>query len=223
MNTANFDTHTYRRPKQQRGVLKFEALLDTAEQLIENSGIEKFSLYDVAEIAQVTSGSVYHFFPSVEALLIALAERHLDKSVDLVRSEISENIASWVDLWRYISAQSRDYYNQNRVSAMLLLGPGASWTIRSVDADGNRRIAIEIVKHMERLFYMPDYPGLEGHLVRAITISDALWQHSYREHGMITDIFWQDSIIACTAYLRYFYAPTIPARKDVDKPDLTAI
>ena len=54
---------SYRRPKQERGVKKFEAILDSADKLILSHGIHKFSLYDIAENASVAVGSVYHFFP----------------------------------------------------------------------------------------------------------------------------------------------------------------
>jgi len=212
MDILNPDINTYRRPKQKRGILKFESLLDTAEQLIETTGIEKFSLYDVAEVAKVTSGSVYHFFPNVESLLIALAERHLSAFEHFAEPEEPGEIKEWKDLWLCLSAQARHYYNHNYVPAMLLLGPAATWTIRKVDADGNRRIAKAVAKQMKTFFHMPDYPDLEEHLLRAITISDALWRYSYREHGEITESFWKDSVIASTAYLECFYAPMMPAR-----------
>jgi len=212
MNTADLNTHAYRRPKQKRGILKFEALLDTAEELIKTTGIEKFSLYDVADVARVTTGSVYHFFPNIEALFIALAERHLNEFEHFATPEKPENIEKWADLWQSLSSQARHYYNENSVPAMLLLGPAATWTIRKVDAEGNRRIAKATAEQMRQFFQMPDYPDLEGHLLRAITISDALWRFSYREHGTITDSFWKDSVVASTAYLQCFYPPMIPAR-----------
>jgi len=213
MDTPNIDIHTYRRPKQKRGIVKFESLLDTAEKLIESSGIEKFSLYDVAEVAQVTSGSVYHFFPNIESLFIALAERHLSAFAHFAKPEDTDEIQNWGDLWRCLSSQARQYYNLNSVPAMLLLGPAATWTIRKVDVEGNRRIAKAVAEQMNLYFQMPGYPGLEDHLLRAITISDALWRFSYREHGMITESFWQDSVMASIAYLQCFYAPMIPAQK----------
>ena len=73
----------YRRPSQARGEAKFERLLDAAHSLIEEQGVEEFSLADVAKRAGVATGSAYHFFPNLEAIFIALVERY-----DLAFAEI---------------------------------------------------------------------------------------------------------------------------------------
>ena len=76
INVLDNDAYRFRRPRQARGQEKFEMILHAADSLIVENGAEDLSLYDVAERAGVAVGSVYHFFPSKHAVLLALIERY---------------------------------------------------------------------------------------------------------------------------------------------------
>ncbi|MBK7368994.1 MAG: TetR family transcriptional regulator [Candidatus Eisenbacteria bacterium] len=67
-----------RRPAQQdRGQKRIEELLDAAEAVIVESGVDGMTTNAVAERAGAGMGSLYHFFASKEAILGALAERYM--------------------------------------------------------------------------------------------------------------------------------------------------
>lgn len=67
-----------KRPRQQRSRETVERILDAAAHIFEREGYVRTTTNDVAAQAGVSIGSLYQYFPSKDALLVALAERHLD-------------------------------------------------------------------------------------------------------------------------------------------------
>lgn len=66
-----------RRPTQERGQRRFDAILDAAAQILVEDGVARFTMHGVAARAKTSIGSLYHFFPDGGSLLRALGERHL--------------------------------------------------------------------------------------------------------------------------------------------------
>ncbi|WP_418152909.1 TetR/AcrR family transcriptional regulator [Actinoalloteichus caeruleus] len=70
-----------KRPRQQRSRHTVEVILEAAAQLFQRNGFGATSTNHVADRAGVSIGSVYQYFPNKDALLVALAERHLDAAL----------------------------------------------------------------------------------------------------------------------------------------------
>ncbi|MCT2584114.1 TetR family transcriptional regulator [Actinophytocola sp. S1-96] len=64
-------------PRQQRSRETVDAVVEAAAQLFEREGLAA-TTNRVAERAGVSIGTLYQYFPNKQALLYALAERHLD-------------------------------------------------------------------------------------------------------------------------------------------------
>ncbi|MGX9355136.1 TetR/AcrR family transcriptional regulator [Roseobacteraceae bacterium S113] len=69
------DLHWRRETQQTRGEKTQTALLDAAEELIVEGGMDSLSMADVAKRAGSSVGSVYHHFKDKKALLYALFHR----------------------------------------------------------------------------------------------------------------------------------------------------
>jgi AcrR family transcriptional regulator len=75
-DVADDDTEA-RRPQQARGQRRVEAILDAAAALIAEAGVADLTMQAIAQRSRTASGSLYHFFPDRDAVLRALAERHV--------------------------------------------------------------------------------------------------------------------------------------------------
>lgn len=64
-----------KRPRQARSVATFEAILEAAARILESLGFAGFNTNAVAELAGVSIGSLYQYFPSKEALIVELIRR----------------------------------------------------------------------------------------------------------------------------------------------------
>jgi AcrR family transcriptional regulator len=80
MGKTNGRWRPRREPVQGRSRETVGYILEAAAQLFGESGYAKTTTNRVAERAGVSIGSVYQYFPNKEALLLALAERHLDEA-----------------------------------------------------------------------------------------------------------------------------------------------
>jgi AcrR family transcriptional regulator len=76
------DLKAKKQPKQGRAKATVEALLESAARILERGGYAALTTNRVAEVAGVSIGSVYEYFPNKQALLAALAGRALDGIIE---------------------------------------------------------------------------------------------------------------------------------------------
>jgi AcrR family transcriptional regulator len=73
--TGNGNGILRRTPRQDRGQRRVERILDAAETLIAERGVETVTTNAIAERAEISIGSVYQFFPNKDAIVHGLAAR----------------------------------------------------------------------------------------------------------------------------------------------------
>lgn len=201
----------YRRPTQARGIVKFEQILDAAHKLIEEQPTREISLYDIAGEAGVAAGSVYHFFPSIEAVFVALVERYDERFANIISDTDPENSdADWQDLLVLHTENSRKFINAHPPALMLLIGPLRSWQSRQVDTVGDTRIAQAMLDSYGRHFILPQQPKPDVILHHAIRILESLWELSYQQHGCVTDEMSLETNRAMVAYLSLYWSRYLP-------------
>ncbi len=75
---------------QARSRATVDALVEATARILVREGFEKTSTNRIAEIAGVSVGSLYQYFPSKEALVAAVVDRHNAEIMGLVRATLSE-------------------------------------------------------------------------------------------------------------------------------------
>jgi AcrR family transcriptional regulator len=75
-----------RAPQQERGQRRVEQILDAAESVFVEVGVGAATMQMIADRAESSVGSLYHFFPNKEAIVEALGARY----ADIVRSTNEE-------------------------------------------------------------------------------------------------------------------------------------
>src|SRR5262249_14524108 len=65
-------------PSQARGRDTIEVIFEATARILERSGRRGLSTNAIAELAGISIGSLYHYFPSKEAVLVAMARRELE-------------------------------------------------------------------------------------------------------------------------------------------------
>jgi AcrR family transcriptional regulator len=83
---------------QARSRATVEALIEATARLLVKEGYESTSTNRVAQIAGVSIGSLYQYFPSKEALVAAVIERHNDEMMQIVRRALSKVAFSSIDI-----------------------------------------------------------------------------------------------------------------------------
>jgi AcrR family transcriptional regulator len=79
-----------KQPRQQRSQATVQVILDATARVLCTIGYDRASTNRVALAAGVSVGSLYQYFPSKEALVAALVERHVEEMLHLVRAKLAE-------------------------------------------------------------------------------------------------------------------------------------
>lgn len=75
---------------QDRSRATVEVLVEATARILVREGFDKASTNRIAEFAGVSVGSLYQYFPSKEALVVAVMERHNRELMQVVRSALAE-------------------------------------------------------------------------------------------------------------------------------------
>ncbi|MEO8797999.1 MAG: TetR/AcrR family transcriptional regulator [Polyangiaceae bacterium] len=84
-------------PTQARALETVEAILAATKKVIVKEGYEGTTTNRVAEVAGVSIGSLYQYFPSKESLLAELVDRHLKKMLHVLSTTAAEGQASTLE------------------------------------------------------------------------------------------------------------------------------
>lgn len=83
-------TNPRKNASQARSRATVDALVEATARILVRDGFEKASTNRIAEIAGVSVGSLYQYFPSKEALVAAVIERHNEEIMGIVRAALTE-------------------------------------------------------------------------------------------------------------------------------------
>jgi AcrR family transcriptional regulator len=83
-------TNPRKQASQDRSRATVDALIEATARILIREGFDKASTNRIAEVAGVSVGSLYQYFPGKEALVAALVDRHNQKVMQAVRGELAE-------------------------------------------------------------------------------------------------------------------------------------
>lgn len=83
-------TEPRKQPRQARSRALVEAVLDATERVLAQEGSLRASTTRIAEVAGVSVGSLYQYFPSRQALLAAVIERRVERDEQLVQAHLAK-------------------------------------------------------------------------------------------------------------------------------------
>jgi AcrR family transcriptional regulator len=140
------DQRLARSPVQKRGQQRVDAILDAAEAVFGEVGVEAATTNAIAERAGASVGSLYHFFSNKEAILYALAERYAATMTSALQRErrIDE---PWVPLRELFTGMIATF------SALDDVHPGYMAVCRATDSasGGKSPVSLQTEAHMEAM------------------------------------------------------------------------
>jgi AcrR family transcriptional regulator len=90
-------TSRRRQPKQRRALQTVDAVLDAVVRVLKREGFDAVTTNRIAEVAGVSIGSVYQYFPDKRAILAALHQRHIEEIDRMVKARLVEHASSSLD------------------------------------------------------------------------------------------------------------------------------
>jgi AcrR family transcriptional regulator len=81
-------TNPRKSASQDRSRLTVDALLEATARVLVKDGYDRASTNRIAHVAGVSIGSLYQYFPSKEALVAAVIDRHMQRTTQLARDAL---------------------------------------------------------------------------------------------------------------------------------------
>ncbi len=192
-----------RKPRLPKTIARLNGILDEAEKVILELGLEGFSIPILAARLDYTRASIYRFFPTPHAILNELSLRYFDESAERVAEVASESVdLPWRELVTKLVHFITDYYNEKPIARILLLGGAVTDKTFRIQEITNQRLgqALRLLLEMRGL-QAPTEPDVAW---LAVDLSDAIMRHSNYRYGRITEAYRDEVIRATVAYLETY-------------------
>ncbi len=196
-----------------RGIARRELLLSSARELLDERELDEISLGDVAARAGVPKGSAYHFYEDIKdlyAALLAVTEEELLKTQS---RPITDTVRQWPDVVRVLLRRGVAFYNANRPSRQLQIGPKTPPELKLRDRRSDLALGRIIEQQMRAFFELPPIPNASRVFFCAVEIADLLFGLSVLEAGTITPEMGAEAERAVMAYLGTYLPAKLPRRR----------
>jgi AcrR family transcriptional regulator len=201
------------RKPRARSQARIDSILAAARFLLASEGVAGLSIYSVAERADIPPSSVYHFFPSVPALLEGLTADIHSAFRECLQAPIdAQHLHTWRDLSRWVEQRMLAIYAEDGAARQLILAQHGLTEVTQAD----RKHDIELGALMQQLFgqyfELPSLPQDVDVFALAMELGDRVYARSVQLHGEITPRMAEEGMRVFDAYLG-LYLPVYMARR----------
>ena len=198
------------RPASQARIV---AILAAARVLLARDGVAGLSVYTVAELANIPPSSVYHFFPSVPALLEGLtADIHAAFRACLEAPIDPQSLSTWHDLSRVVEQRMLGLYNEDAAARQLILAQHGLSEVTQADRRHDIELGALMRELFERHFVLPQLPDDVDVFTLAMELGDRVYARSVQLHGLITPRLAEEGMRVFDAYLGLYLPPYMVRR-----------
>ena len=200
-----------RTPQQARSRARLARVLDAAERILVEEGVESLTTTRIAAEARVSVGSLYQSLPDRGAIIEALAAGYfakLEAAMDeLVRAASAEH---WTDPVGVLIDAYAEIYRTEHGFRALWFGNGLTERTRAADREHKRRMADGIRRILLALHLAEDDENLARVCHAAMLAADVLAQEAFRRDTKGDTALLEEAKILLRGYLT-----DIAARYDV--------
>ena len=198
---------------QARGKARRDMLLLATKELLAEKALDEISLADIADRADIPTGSAYHFFSNTNAVFEALARLFGEELDHALSTPVNDDdVSCWLDLVDICIDRSSGFYAENPGYRELILGGKTPPEIKFSDSQHDQSISSFIVGQIEAHFLLPKIPRREEIFFNMVEVVDLFFMLSYMQSGEITHGYLTDAKQAAHAYLRIYLPEELPRR-----------
>lgn len=192
---------------------RIDQILAAARSLLAGQGVAALSIYAVAEHAGIAPSSVYHFFPSVPALLQALtADVHRAFRASLQEPIDVTALHGWRDLSHIVEQRMLAIYASDAAARQLILAQHGLSEVTQADRQHGIELGQQMQALFERYFELPALPEDIDVFALAMELGDRVYARSIQQHDHITPRLAEEGLRVFDAYLGLYLPPYLRKR-----------
>lgn len=203
---ASEDKNFAKIPVQERGKIRFNTILASAEILLLELDIEEISFHKIAKHAGISATSVYQYFPTMGTLFSTIAEAHFVKTFDIVNEKIDNAcIRKWQDLANIFVDSAYEFYCTDQISVILSLGMNSAPGVKELTAERITRFAAWYTDKFSLLYKKKDLEILIEKIAICVEIMRGIYIRNISTHGKLTEFYREESRVIILSYLAIFF------------------
>jgi len=187
-----------KKPSQTRALRTVDTLFEAAARILDSEGEAGFTTNRIAERAGFSIGTLYQYFPSKEAIVVAMVRRHRDRVLRELDVMLDRCVAGEYDAEHALRLYIRhivDAFGRGQKAQRLLARLGwqldAPAAIVAAMDDGAERIRVAITRLGDPQLPVPDAPTLYM-LTRAVI--GAVRSAAVEESAMLDDPRFEEAL-----------------------------
>lgn len=151
-----------RKPAQERSKNRCDAILNAAKVLISEKGSAQLKIKDIAIKADVTPASIYQYFPSKNAIILALAQYTFDNAFDALELSLpkAENLQQACFILQEMIESHYQIYLSDPAMLDIWVSISADKSLQDLDLEDSRRQADLIFSYIKVFFTEPQWDKL---------------------------------------------------------------
>lgn len=167
-------------PQQRRSLERIDLLLDTAADIIDEHGVNGLSTSAVATRSGSSVGVVYRYFPNIDSLLLALADRNMALYLERFEERIAEDgLPQWQALARQAILSYADLARTEPGFRTIRFGDLIVFRFPEIETDSNRQLASKFAAIFVEQFGFTASDAFLAELEIAIEVADALTRRAF--------------------------------------------
>ena len=185
-------------------------MLDAAERLVVQRGVEALTTRDIADGAGVPVASLYQYFADKEAVLLALAARHMAEMDEQTLADLeAARAAGPLSIAALVETSMRAFvkvYLRRRAFVEIYLRGRTNPAVNAYGREHNRRIAATLRDlAVSEGLAVADLPASAA--VLAVELGDRIFQLAFEHDATGDDALVDEGIVLLTSYLQRYEAP----------------
>lgn len=144
-----------RAPRQLRSQQRVEQILASAKDIIAEKGTAGLTIVEIAQVAGITAGSMYQYFPNKGAIITALAAQLLDEFREKIGEALSVMPETKADMLELLDMLLLEYYQVHRddpVVRDVLMGVSVDKSLHDLN-EADTKQNVEAILRVARPFY----------------------------------------------------------------------
>ena len=186
-------------PKQNRSKLRIQKIIETAEEILLNEGIDHITIAYISELSGLKRTSTYKFFPTPKSLMLEMSNIYMDECIKDFKTKTSniktDNLS--VVVLRCVG-NLYDYFNNNLKAQKLIL---SNEFCPSLETDKFNELSLAIQSFVDMNIKLPEMFNKDG-VYRVFTqIIISIFSLNLKENNSIDEVGKIEAHRAGHAYL----------------------
>jgi AcrR family transcriptional regulator len=204
-------------PRQDRSEQRFELILNTTAELIDEVGYGNLTTSLIAKRVGMSGPGIYRYFDGLQAIARALATRNLQRLLERAAQLTSDTSLEWTDAMNGLVGVYSEMFRTEPGFRWLRLGDAIDRHLID-ESETNRTVVAKVMaKHFVDRYNVSHRDDLLEHVEVMVEIADSLIARAFVSNLDGDEFFISEASRLLTSYLGDYLASTVDEAEERER------